>query len=67
MNGAVTTVYHLFPNASVSMLSKHTSLTVMEPIAPNEVRTVSLYSMANVNSSGQRVSNEDAQKDAKVC
>jgi hypothetical protein len=36
----------------------------MEPIAPNEVRTIT-YSMANVNSSGQRVSNEDAQKDLK--
>ena len=64
IDGTVTKVYHLFPNTSVSMLSKHSNLTVMEPIAPNEVKTIT-YSMANVNSSGQRVSNEDAQKDLK--
>ena len=64
INGTVTKVYHLFPNASVSMLSKHSNLTVMEPIAPNEVKTIT-YSMVNLNSSGQRISNEDAQKDLK--
>ena len=64
INGTVTKVYHLFPNASVSMLSNHSNLTVMEPIAPNEVKTIT-YSMVNLNSSGQKVSNEDAQKDLK--
>jgi len=64
INGTVTKVYHLFPNASVSMLSKHSNLTVMEPIAPNEVKTIT-YSMVNLNSSGQRILNEDAQKDLK--
>ena len=64
INGTVTKVYHLFPNASVSMLSKHSNLTVMEPIAPNEVKTIT-YSIVNLNSSGQRISNEDAQKDLK--
>lgn len=64
INGTVTKVYHLFPNASVSMLSKHSNLTVMEPIAPNEVKTIT-YSMVNLKSSGQRISNEDAQKDLK--
>ena len=64
INGTVTKVYHLFPNASVSILSKHSNLTVMEPIAPNEVKTIT-YSMVNLNSSGQRISTEDAQKDLK--
>jgi phenylpropionate dioxygenase-like ring-hydroxylating dioxygenase large terminal subunit len=64
IDGTVTKVYHLFPNASVSMLSKHSNLTVMEPVAPNEVKTIT-YSMVNLHSSGKIISNEDAQKDLK--
>ena len=64
IDGTVTKVYHLFPNASVSMLSKHSNLTVMEPIAPNEVKTIT-YSMVNFNSSGKIISNQDAKKDLK--
>ena len=64
IDGTVTKVYHLFPNASISMLSKHSNLTVMEPIAPNEVKTIT-YSMVNLNSSGKIISNEDAKKDLK--
>ena len=64
IDGTVTKVYHLFPNASISMLSKHSNLTVMEPISPNEVKTIT-YSMVNLNSSGKIISNEDAKKDLK--
>ena len=64
IDGTVTKVFHLFPNASISMLSKHSNLTVMEPIAPNEVKTIT-YSMVNLNSSGKIISNEDAKKDLK--
>ena len=64
IDGTVTKVYHLFPNASISMLSKHSNLTVMEPIAPNEVKTIT-YSMVNLNSSGKIISHEDAKKDLK--
>ena len=64
IDGTVTKVYHLFPNVSISMLSKHSNLTVMEPIAPNEVKTIT-YSMVNLNSSGKIISHEDAKKDLK--
>lgn len=41
INGMVTKVYHLFPNVSVSVLSKHTSLTIIEPISPTRVKLIS--------------------------
>ena len=35
IEGFATLVYHLFPNVSVSVLSKHTSVTVIEPLSPS--------------------------------
>jgi hypothetical protein len=32
IEGFATLVYHLFPNVSVSVLSKHTSVTIIEPV-----------------------------------
>ena len=36
--GVATAVYHLFPNAIVSVLSKHTTFVVLEPVSPTETR-----------------------------
>lgn len=48
LNGVATSVFHLFPNASVSILSKHSSLTIMEPLSPSSVKIVSyLYTTLN--------------------
>ncbi|MDB4158917.1 aromatic ring-hydroxylating dioxygenase subunit alpha, partial [Gammaproteobacteria bacterium] len=63
IKGTVTAVYHLFPNASVSLLSKHSNLTIMEPIAPNQVKLVT-YLMTNPKTKGSTATLEDARRDA---
>ena len=64
LSGVATSVFHLFPNASVSVLSKHTSLTIMEPLSPTRVQTVS-YHVFNAEKDGEVISLKDAQRDAK--
>ena len=64
LNGVATSVFHLFPNASVSILSKHSSLTIMEPLSPSSVKIVS-YLVYNPKLNGKKISLEDAEKDAK--
>ncbi len=44
--GLVTYVYHLFPNALVTVLSSHTNLVILEPIAIDKTRFVS-YTLTN--------------------
>lgn len=44
--GLVTYVYHLFPNALVTVLSSHTNLVVLEPLAIDKTRFVS-YTLTN--------------------
>ena len=63
IKGTVTAVYHLFPNASVSLLSKHSNLTIMEPIAPNQVKLVT-YLMTNPETKESTANLEDARRDA---
>ena len=38
LDGKLTFVYHLFPNALVTMLSRHTNLVVLEPLAHDRTR-----------------------------
>ena len=64
LNGVATSVFHLFPNASVSILSKHSSLTIMEPLSPSSVKIAS-YLVYNPKLNGKEISLEDAEKDAK--
>jgi phenylpropionate dioxygenase-like ring-hydroxylating dioxygenase large terminal subunit len=61
IEGRVTYVYHLFPNALVTVLSHHTILVVFEPIAPGRTRNVA-YSMAHTG--GDAASAETARRDA---
>jgi len=44
--GLVTFVYHLFPNALVTVLSSHTNLVILDPVAPDQTRTIT-YAMTN--------------------
>jgi phenylpropionate dioxygenase-like ring-hydroxylating dioxygenase large terminal subunit len=41
VEGSVTYVHQIFPNAVVVMLSHHTLLSVLEPVSTNETRLVS--------------------------
>jgi phenylpropionate dioxygenase-like ring-hydroxylating dioxygenase large terminal subunit len=62
IEGRVTSVYHLFPNALVTVLSHHTILVVFEPIAPGRTRNVS-YSLAHTG--GVQAAMETAKRDAR--
>ena len=64
LDGMVTSVYHLFPNASVSLLSKHASLTIMEPLSPTRTRLVSYYVM-NSSTDDRPITLEAAQRDVE--
>ena len=61
IEGRVTYVYHLFPNALVTVLSHHTILVVLEPIAPGRTRSVA-YSLAHT--AGDAAAAETAKRDA---
>jgi len=63
LTGLVTSVYMLFPNASISVLSKHTNLVVLEPVSPTESQWV-IYSLINTASDGKPFELEEAKRDA---
>lgn len=46
VDGLLTYVYHLFPNALVTVLSRHTNLVVLEPVAVDRTRLV-VYTLTN--------------------
>ena len=62
IEGRVTYVYHLFPNALVTVLSHHTILVVLEPVAPGRTRNVA-YSLAHTG--GDPAAAETAKRDAQ--
>lgn len=62
VEGAVTFVYQLFPNAIVAVLSHHTVLSVLEPVSLSETRLVS-YLLARLPS-GDEASAAAAARDA---
>ena len=61
IEGRVTYVYHLFPNALVTVLSHHTILVVFEPVAPGRTRSVA-YSLAHTG--GDPAAAETAKRDS---
>jgi len=62
VEGRLTFVYHLFPNALVTVLSRHTILVVLEPIAVDRTRMIA-YSLANTG--GDPAAAESARRDAE--
>jgi phenylpropionate dioxygenase-like ring-hydroxylating dioxygenase large terminal subunit len=62
-DGMLTTVNHVFPNASISVLSKHSNLTIMEPLSPNSTQMVT-YLMTARLANENNISIEDAARDA---
>ncbi|MFK8021962.1 MAG: SRPBCC family protein [Pseudomonadales bacterium] len=63
LDGMVTMVYSLFPNVAVSVLSKHTTMTVFEPLSPTSVQIL-IYRVINRTSDGALYGVEQAKKDA---
>lgn len=64
IDGMVTTVHNLFPNAVFSILSKHSSLTLFDPIAPNVTKLIT-YRVANLQADGSPFNQEEAGRDAE--
>ena len=58
----MTYVYHIFPNALITVLSHHTILVVLEPIAPGRTRNIA-YSLAYTG--GDPEAMETAKRDAQ--
>lgn len=63
IDGTITSVYSLFPNVSISVLSKHTNLVILEPISPYESRWV-IYTLMNKSNKKAKLTKEDAMRDA---
>jgi phenylpropionate dioxygenase-like ring-hydroxylating dioxygenase large terminal subunit len=61
VDGLLTYVYHLFPNVLVTVLSHHTNIVVLEPLALDRTRVV-LYTLAN---RGDASTTEAAKRDAE--
>jgi phenylpropionate dioxygenase-like ring-hydroxylating dioxygenase large terminal subunit len=62
--GLVTYVYHLFPNALLTILSSHTNLVVLEPVSTEKTRFVN-YSLTNAGLGGGEEALAAAKKDAE--
>lgn len=63
LDGMVTLVYSLFPNVAISVLSKHTTMTVFEPLSPTRTQIL-IYRIINKPSDGSTIELEEAQRDA---
>ncbi len=46
VEGLLTYVYHLFPNVLITILSRHTNVVILEPLAVNRTRQIT-YTLAN--------------------
>ena len=64
IDGTITSVYSLFPNVSISVLSKHTNLVILEPISPTRSKWV-IYTLINKSNKKEKLSKKDAMRDAK--
>ena len=62
LDGMVTSVYALFPNVVISVLSKHTTITVFEPLGPSSTLMV-IYRMVNSTHDGATISKEEVARD----
>jgi phenylpropionate dioxygenase-like ring-hydroxylating dioxygenase large terminal subunit len=46
VNGLLTYVYHVFPNILITILSRHTNVVILEPLAVDRTRQIT-YTLAN--------------------
>ena len=60
--GLATPVYHLFPNVHLAVLSKHTSMVVLEPVSPTRTQWV-VYQLTNPQTGDAPIPMEEAQRD----
>ncbi|MFK8043531.1 aromatic ring-hydroxylating dioxygenase subunit alpha [Congregibacter sp.] len=63
LDGMITSVYQLFPNVAVSILSKHSTVTIFEPLSPSRTQIL-IYRVTNRTSDGSSIELEEAMRDA---
>ncbi len=63
INGMVTSVYQLFPNSHVSVLSNHSLLIILEPLSPTKTQWV-VYRLSNHVNDGKTADINEAKRDA---
>ncbi len=63
INGMVTSVYQLFPNTHVSVLSNHSLLIILEPLSPTKTQWV-VYRLSNHVNDGKTADINEAKRDA---
>ncbi len=63
INGMVTSVYQLFPNTHVSVLSSHSLLIILEPLSPTKTQWV-VYRLSNHVNDGKTADINEAKRDA---
>jgi phenylpropionate dioxygenase-like ring-hydroxylating dioxygenase large terminal subunit len=66
IDGMVTYVYQLFPNAHITVLSNHSLFIVIEPVSPSESKWI-FYRLSNRSGKGQGADAklEEAKRDAQ--
>ncbi len=64
LTGVATSVYNLFPNASIAVLSKHSNLVILEPVSPSQTRWV-IYRVFNERNGDSPITLEEAQRDVR--
>jgi phenylpropionate dioxygenase-like ring-hydroxylating dioxygenase large terminal subunit len=52
VEGLLTYVYHLFPNVTIAVLSHHTTMLILEPLAVNRTQVIT-YSLTNTALEGE--------------
>jgi phenylpropionate dioxygenase-like ring-hydroxylating dioxygenase large terminal subunit len=62
VDGLLTYVYHLFPNVTIAVLSHHTTMLILEPVAVDRTQVIS-YSLTNDTLEGEEAVAK-AQQDA---
>ena len=63
LSGMMTSVYQLFPNVAISVLSKHSTVTIFEPISPTRTQML-IFRATNLTSDGFSTEIEEAKRDA---
>jgi len=63
LNGMVTSVYQLFPNVAISVLSKHSTVTIFEPVSPTRTQML-IFRITNAMHDGSSTDVEEAKHDA---
>jgi hypothetical protein len=63
VEGLLTYVYHLFPNVLVTVLSHHTNVIVLEPVALDRTKLIT-YTLTNRGSSTPEL-RETVERDAE--